>query len=148
MFHCGTLVSFTASAWDSNSFILFPYKSYCMIRVLFLHHFFHKVRYECFSFSLRETHSRFSTQLLYLSQSIWFTSGLFSIFGIKAKATSRWDEMCFITPFLVNPNLLYFHKDGLSIFLYLNKDFTFHNELTWYNHSYQGMSFQISVSIK
>lgn len=47
-------------------------------------------------------HSRFSTALLALSPSMWFTCGLPSSFGMNASATSLWMHFVSVAPMLLN----------------------------------------------
>lgn len=50
-------------------------------------------------------HSRFSTALLALSPSMWFTCGLPSSFGMNASATSLWMHFVSVAPMLLDSTL-------------------------------------------
>lgn len=102
----------------------------------------------CRKFSLLVHHSRFSRRLSLFIQFIWFTSGLFSGLGINAWATSLCVTTFCCFQFLQNLNIWYhFSVVSLSI-LHLNQLlFTLPKLLTWYNHSYQSISFHTSFSI-
>lgn len=102
---------------------------------------FHKILLRCIKFSDLVHHSKFSTRLSVFIQLMWFTCSLFSIFGIKACATSLWTVKFLIELFLHRPTNAYQCK-----FILIFKNFhllcqkTFQSKVIEYNHSNQIIS--------
>ena len=97
----------------------------------------------CLQLSLWVHHSRFSTLLSVLSQFLWFISCFHSIGLRKIVPTILWTRK----DSLFNQYTIY-HFDCMLHFQIRSLFFTLHKLLTWYFQSYQGISFQISLSIK
>lgn len=109
---------------------------------------FQRVLILCWAFSFALHHSRLEKWLLVLSQSIWLTKGLFSILGIKVKATIRWTRYVLAFLFSFVHQIIYQQLDkpnfiNLPILLthFLGWLQIFPSSVTAYLPSYQGISF-------
>lgn len=98
-----TQVSLIASSCDQNDLINFHEISNWLINTdewfsdqnrHFIFGFINQSAYACLMLSDQVDHSRLSLWQLSLFQSLWFTSGRFRGFGMKAIATSLWRRGC------------------------------------------------------
>ena len=150
--HAFIHVSLDACLHHQCSFINFQSFEYCFTGLDkgLSYHFFHnhggtahKTLYACIVFSDLVTHSKFSSLLSFFIPLIWFTCGLFSGFGINARATNLCTNSLLVYKSIIWYCLLLSSFNSLLFIRLL----TLPVLLTIYRHSYQGMSFQISVSI-